>query len=134
MRQRRLTLIAAAALTSLGVAGCGSDDDNDRTATATTPAITQSTIATDTPTPDTSTATTATGNDEQLSPESRALLAASQDLAADISNTAKDLQQGRLDSDEATARFRLAAERASDLGDRAQQLPEADRASARSPR
>ena len=131
MRQRRLTLIAAAALTSLGVAGCGSDDDNDRTATATTPAITQSTIATDTPTPDTSTATTATGNDEQLSPESRALLAASQDLAADISNTAKDLQQGRLDSDEATARFRLAAERASDLGDRAQQLPEADRASAR---
>lgn len=125
MRHRGLALIAAAA--TLGVAGCGSDDDNDRAATATT----QPTITTPSPTPDTSTATTSTGDGEQLSPESRALLAASQDLAADVSDTAKELQNGRLDGDEATARFRLAAERAGDLGDRAQQLPEADRASAR---
>ncbi len=129
MRHHGLTLIAAAA--AFGVAGCGSDDDNDRAATATTPAITQPTVTTATPTPDTSTSATSTGDDAQLSPDSRALLAASQDLAADISDTAKDLQQGRLDSDEATARFRLAAERAGELGDRAQQLPEADRASAR---
>ncbi len=124
MRHRPLILIAAA--TALGVAGCGSDDDdNDRAATATTPAITQPAA---TPTPDP--ATTSTGDDEQLSPESRALLAASQDLAADVGTTATDLQKGRLDSDEATARFRLAAERAGDLVDRAQQLPEADRARA----
>ena len=123
MWHRRLILFAAAA--TLGVAGCGSDDDNDRAATATTPAITQ---PAGTPTPDP--ATTSTGGDEQLSPESRALLAASQDLAEDVGTTATDLQKGRLDSDEATARFRLAAERAGDLVDRAQQLPEADRASA----
>ena len=124
-------MIVAAATAALGAAGCGSDDDNDRAATATTPAITQPTITSKSATPDASTATTATGDDEQLSPESRALLAASQDLAADVSDTAKDLQKGSLDSDEATARFRLAAERAGDLGDRAQQLPEADRAGAR---
>ena len=122
-------LIAATA--TLGVAGCGSDADDDRAATATQPAITQPSVTTDTPEPDTSTATTATSDDEQLSPESRALLAASQDLAADIATTAKDLQDDRLDSDEATAQFRLAAERAGELGDRAQQLPDADRARAR---
>ena len=126
MKHRQLTLIVAAF--ALGVAGCGSDDDNAATATATAPAITQ---PAGTPSPGTSTATTAAGGDEQLSPESRALLAASQDLAADVSNTATDFQKGRLDSDEATARFRLAAERAGDLGDRAQRLPEVDRASER---
>ncbi len=126
MKHRQLTLIVAAV--TLGIAGCGSDDDdNDTAATATVPAITQ---PAETPS-DTSTATTATGDDEQLSPESRALLAASQDLAADVSNIATDFQKGRLDGDEATAQFRLAAERAGDLGDRAQKLPEADRASER---
>jgi len=129
MRQRVLPLIAAAAL--MGVAGCGSDDDDNEAATTTTPAVGQAT----TTTPEEPTETTAgasdVDDDSELSAEGRAVLAATQDLAADVSRTAEAFAQGDIDDEEAVARLELAEERAADLRDRAQKLPVADRARAR---
>ncbi|MDP1850501.1 MAG: hypothetical protein Q8K79_22110 [Solirubrobacteraceae bacterium] len=132
MRRRRvLPWIAAAAL--LGAAGCGSDDNDDEqaaTATTTVPAVGQATTTTD----DATTPATAAGDDapaDELSPEGRAVLAATEDLAADVSETAEEFTAGRIDDDEAMARLELAGDRAADLRDRAEQLPAADRARAR---
>ncbi len=125
MRTRILTVIAAAAL--LGVAGCGSDDDDDKAATVTTPAAGTAT-ATD-PAPTTATQTGSSG--DALSPEGRAVLDASQDLAADVSQTVEDFARGRIEQDEAIARLELAGERAGDLRRRAQDLPATDRAGER---
>lgn len=122
-------MIAAAAL--FGVAGCGSDDDDNEAATATTPAVGQAT----TTTPAQPTETTAGASDaddgSELSAEGRAVLAATQDLAADVSGTAEEFAKGEIDDEEATARLELAGERADDLQDRAQKLPVADRARTR---
>ena len=132
MRRRRvLPWIAAAAL--LGVAGCGSDDNDDEpaaTATTTVPAVGQGTATTG----DATTSTTADADDtpeNELSPEGRAVLAATEDLAGDVSQTAEEFAAGRIDDDEAMARLELARDRAADLRDRAETLPAADRARAR---
>jgi len=131
MRRRRvLPWIAAAAL--LGVAGCGSDDNDDQatTVTVTVPAGGQATTTTEGAT----TTTTAAGDDapeDELSPEGRAVLAATEDLAGDVSATAEEFTAGRIDDDEAMARLELARDRAADLRDRAEKLPAADRAGAR---
>ena len=133
MRRRGiLPWIAAAAL--LGAAGCGSDDDDDEraaTVTATVPAAGQPTTTT---TDDATTTTTAEAGDRpenELSPEGRAVLAATEDLATDVSETAEEFIAGRIDDDEAMARLELARDRATDLRDRAEKLPAADRARAR---
>lgn len=131
MRPRRvLPWIAAAAL--LGAAGCGSDDDDEpaATVTVTVPAGGQAATTTE----DATTTTTAAGDDapeDELSPEGRAVLAATEDLAADVSETAEEFVAGRIDDDEAMVRLELAGERAADLRDRAEKLPAADRARAR---
>ena len=122
-------MIAAAAL--MGVAGCGSDDDDDNeAATSTTPAVGQATTTTEPPTETTADASDVDG-DSELSAEGRAVLAATQDLAADVSETAEAFAKGDIEDEEATARLELAGERAADLQDRAQKLPVADRARAR---
>jgi hypothetical protein len=126
MRHRATTLIAAAAL--LGATGCGSDDDDEQAATTTTPAAGAQTTTTDTRSTTTQTTTASSADGERLSPEGRAVLDASQDLAADVSETAQEFARGRIDEDEAVARLELSAERADDLGARAQELPIADRA------
>lgn len=126
MRYRIITLIAAAAL--LGAAGCG-DDDDDQAATATTPAVPEVTATTPTTTEPAvgSPTTTVTESEEgELSPEGRAVLDASQDLAADVSETAEGFARGSIDQDEAMARLELASERADDLRSRAEQLPAAE--------
>ena len=132
MRRRILPWIAAATL--LSAAGCGSDDDDEPTATATTPGVGQVTTTTEdrtqTTTVETDTEAEA-GDGGELSPEGRAVLAATQDLAADVSETAEEFADGRIDDDEAMARLELAGDRAADLRDRAQRLPAADRARAR---
>jgi CHASE3 domain sensor protein len=58
------------------------------------------------------------------------VLDATQDLAADVAETAQEFGRGRTDEDEARARLELASERADDLRERAEQLPAADRARA----
>ena len=129
MRRRTLPWIAAAAL--LSAAGCGSDDeDNEQAATATTPAGGQATTTTE------DRAQTTTVEDEstdgsELSPEGRAVLAATEDLAADVSETAQEFTEGSIDDEEAMARLELARDRAADLRARAEQLPVADRARSR---
>jgi CHASE3 domain sensor protein len=127
MRHRIASLVAAAAL--LGAAGCGSDDGADeQAATTTTPAADQATTTTGATSP----TTTETGErGGRLSPEGRAVLAATQDLAADVSETAEDFARGRIDEQEARAQMELARERADTLRRRAQQLPEADGAGQR---
>lgn len=134
MRHRILTLVATAAL--LGAAGCGSDNeaDDEQAATTTTPAAGEVTepardagVGTDT----TDTQTTAATRDGELSPEGRAVLDATQDLAADVSETAEEFARGRIEQDEATARLELARDRAADLQERAQQLPDAEQAGER---
>lgn len=125
MRDRITSLIATVAL--LGAAGCGSDDDaadGDRAATTTTPAAGQVTTAT---TEQATPTTTAEEADGELSPRGRAVLAASQDLAADVGETAREFARGRIEQEEAIARLELAAERADDLRRRARELPAADR-------
>jgi hypothetical protein len=131
MRHRILTLIAGAAL--LSAAGCGSDnDDGEHAATATTPAVGQATTMADATTATTEAdSESAARGGRELSPEGRAVLAETQDLAGDVSQTAEDFAEGRIDDDEAKARLELAGERASDLRGRAQKLPAADRARAR---
>ncbi len=130
MRQRILPLIAAAAL--LGVAGCGSDDDDNEASTSTAPAVGQPTTTTAPPTETTADASDVDGDsDSELSAEGRAVLAATQDLAADVSETAEAFAKGDIDDEEAMARLELANERATDLRDRAQKLPVTDRARAR---
>lgn len=128
MRYRIITFIAAAAL--LGAAGCGSDDEDDQAATTTTPAAGEVATTPTTPTPEVTTetgqTTTATASDVRLSPEGRAVLDASQDLAADVSETAEQFARDRIDEDEALARLELASERADDLRSRAEQLPAAE--------
>lgn len=127
MRYRIITFIAAAAL--LGAAGCGSDDDDDQAATATTPTVPEVTATTPTTTEPAvgSPTTTVTESEEgELSPEGRAVLDASQDLAADVSETAEGFVRGSIDQDEAMARLELASERADDLRSRAEQLPAAE--------
>lgn len=126
MRHRIITFIAAAAL--LGAAGCGADDDDDQAATATTPAAGEvtATIPTTTQTTPEDPTTTVTGSDGELSPEGRAVLDASQDLAADVSETAQEFARGRIEQDEAMARLELASERADDLRSRAEELPAAE--------
>jgi hypothetical protein len=126
MRQRILPCIVAVLL--LSVAGCGSDDDADSAATSTTPAGGQTTTTT-TATEGSETTTAAAG--DQLSAEGRAIFDASQDLAADVTETAEQFADGRIDDEEATARLELARERAGELRKRAEQLPEEDRARAR---
>lgn len=128
MRRRALPWLAAAAL--LGAAGCGSDDEDEQAATATetTPPAGQVTTTTE---DRTETTAGGAGDDGELSPEGRAVLAATQDLAADISETAEEFAKGDIDDDEAMARLELAAERADDLRDRAQGLPADDRARSR---
>lgn len=120
----RASVLASAAL--LGLAGCGSDDggSDEQQATATTPAAGQVTT-TDGRSP---TTTDAQARDGRLSPEGRAVLDATQDLAVDVSETADEFARGRIDDDEAMARLELAGERADDLRRRAQELPAADRA------
>ncbi|MBW3653607.1 MAG: hypothetical protein KY433_08445 [Actinobacteria bacterium] len=133
MRHRILTLVATAAL--LGAAGCGDNEaDDEQAATTTAPAAGEVTepardagVGTDT----TDTQTTAATRDGELSPEGRAVLDATQDLAADVSDTAEEFARGRIDQDEATARLELAGDRAEDLQERAQQLPDAERAGER---
>lgn len=130
MRHRILTLIAAAAL--LSAAGCGSDDD-DQAATTTTPAGGEVTTTTPDRIPTTTTTTPATttddaGADEELSARARAVLAETQDLAADVSRAAEEFARGSIDEDEAMARLEVAGERADDLRARAEDLPDADRA------
>jgi hypothetical protein len=130
-RRGVLPWIAATAL--LGVAGCGSDDDDNAqapTVTVTVPAAGPATTTTD----EATTTTTAAGDDapeDELSPEGRAVLAATEDLAADVSKTAEEFTAGRIDDDEAMARLELARDRAADLRDRAEKLPAADRARGR---
>ena len=126
-----LPVIAAATL--LGVAGCGSDDD-ERAATTTTPAAGQATLTTQEPAKAAPADVGSDGSgdgDAQLSAEGRAVLAATQDLAADVSETAEEFAKGDIDAQEAMARLELAGERAADLRDRAQKLPAADRARSR---
>ena len=99
--------------------------------TATVPAAGQPTTTT---TDDATTTTTAEAGDRpenELSPEGRAVLAATEDLATDVSETAEEFIAGRIDDDEAVARLELARDRATDLRDRAEKLPAADRARAR---
>ena len=124
MRHSIIILIACAAL--LPAAGCGSDDGDDERA-ATTPAggpPTTTGQANDAPT------STAEDN-ATLSPQGRAVLAASEDLAVDVSETAEDFVRGRIDADEAKARLELQRERADDLRRQAERLPVADRAQER---
>ncbi len=125
-----LPVIAAATL--LGVAGCGSDDDEQ--AATTTTAAGQPTLTTQEP------AKAAPGNvgsdgsgqgEGQLSAEGRAVLAATQELAADVRQTAEEFAKGDIDDEEAMARLELAGERAADLRDSAQKLPVTDRARSR---
>lgn len=127
----RRPLIAAIAAGALLGAGCGSDDESDdNRATTTTPAGGQVTATTEVPTTTpTTTATTADG--DQLSPEGRAVLDATQDLADDVSETGEEFVRGRIEQDEAVARLDLARERADDLRERAQQLPASERAGER---
>jgi len=130
MRQRILPCIAAALL--LSFAGCGSDDDDaDSAATATTPAGGQVPTTTTTTTTTAGSETTTAAAGDQLSAEGRAIFDASQDLAADVTETAEQFADGRIDDEEATARLELARERAGELRKRAEQLPEEDRAGAR---
>ena len=133
MRSRVLPWIAAAAL--LSAAGCGSDDDdNAQPATATTPAAEQATTTTEdraqtTPVEDeTTTVEDDSADGSELSPEGRAVLAATEDLAADVSETAQAFAEGSIDDEEAMARLELARDRAADLRARAEKLPVADRA------
>ena len=124
--------MAAAVL--LIAAGCGSDNeaDDEQAATATTPVggeITEP--ARDAGAGTDTTETTTAASDGELSPEGRAVLDATQDLAADVSETAEQFARGRLDEDEAMARLELASDRADDLRERAQQLPDADQAGER---
>jgi hypothetical protein len=127
MTSRTLSLITAAAL--LGAAGCGSDDEPEgRAATTSTSAGAQATATTDDPTTTTRDTRPGSSADGQLSPRGRAILDATQDLAADVSETAQEFARGRVTEDEAVARLELAGERAGDLRGRAQQLPEAKRA------
>ena len=104
-RRGVLPWIAAAAL--LGASGCGSDDDDNAqapTVTVTVPAAGPATTTADVAT----TTTTAAGDDapeNELSPEGRAVLAATEDLAADVSKTAEEFTAGRIDDDEAMARL-----------------------------
>lgn len=129
MTPRILPWIAAAAL--LGAAGCGSDDDdNEQAATATTPAVGQATTTTE-PRVQTTTVEDDRADGSELSPEGRAVLAATEDLAADVSETAQEFAEGSIDDEEAMARLELARDRAADLRDRAEQLPATDRARAR---
>ena len=127
-----LPVIAAATL--LGVGGCGSDDDDEQAATTTTPAAGQVTTTSE----DRSSTTADRGRDgrdgdgdAQLSAQGRAVLAATEDLAADVSETAEAFAKGDIDDEEAMARLELASDRAADLRDRAQALPAADRARSR---
>ncbi len=127
MRNRVLVFISAAVL--FAVAGCGSDDSasDEQAATTTTSGAAQGTT-----TEQRSPATTDTdGRGGRLSAEGRAVLDATQDLAADVGETADELVRGRIDEDEAMARLELAGERADDLRRRAQELPAADRAGER---
>ena len=130
-RRGVLPWIAAAAL--LGVAGCGSDDDDNAQA----PTVTVTVPAAGRDDDD-----HRRGHDDhdrcrrrapenELSPEGRAVLAATEDLAADVSKTAEEFTAGRIDDDEAMARLELARDRAADLRDRAEKLPAADRARGR---
>jgi hypothetical protein len=127
MRHGIITLISAVALT--GAAGCGSDNGagGEQAATATTPRSGQETTTDER----THTTTDAGARGGRLSPEGRAVLAAAQDLAADVSATAEDLARGRIERDEARVRLELASERADDLRRRAQQLPATERTRAR---
>jgi chromosome segregation ATPase len=130
MTRRILPWIAAAALVS--AAGCGSDDeDNEPAATTTAPAVGQATTTTEDPVP-----TTVADDDDdadggELSPEGRAVLAATEDLAGDVSETAQEFAEGSIDDEEATARLELARDRAADLRARAEKLPAADEARSR---
>jgi hypothetical protein len=127
MSHRMLPLIAAAML--LGIAGCGSDDDDQA---ATTPAVGQVTTTEDRGDTATTTSTTgAAGDSDELSPQARAVLAETQDLAADVSAVAEDFAEGRIDDEEAMARLELAGARADDLRDRTERLPVADAARSR---
>lgn len=129
MRHAIITCISAAAL--LGAAGCGSDngaEDNKQAATATATTGGQKTATTDERAQST---TTTAGRSGRLSPQGRAVLTATQDLAADVGETAKEFARGRIEKDEAMARLEIAGERADDLRRRAQQLPAVDRARAR---
>lgn len=129
MTRRILPWIAAAAL--LSAAGCGSDDeDNEQAATATTPAVGQVTTTTE-DRAQTTTVEDARADGGELSPEGRAVLAATEDLAADVSETAREFADGSIDDEEAMARLELARDRAADLRARAEQLPVADRARSR---
>lgn len=128
MRHALITFIATVAL--VGVAGCGSDnDDAADQATTTTTGGGQVTATTDTPTitQTTTTTTEATTGGDQLSPQGRAVLDASQDLAADVSTTGEEFARGRIDEDEAMARLEIARDRAAELRGRAEQLPASDR-------
>jgi len=129
MRQRILPCIGAVLL--LSVAGCGSDDEADSAATSTTPAAGQATTTTTTTTTVEGSETTTAAAGDQLSAEGRAIFDASQDLAADVTETAEQFAGGSIDGEEATARLDLARERAGELRKRAEQLPEEDRAGAR---
>lgn len=124
-----MTFIATAAL--LGAAGCGADNDGEDEQAATTAAGGQATAtATTGDRGDTTTepAIDAGEPDGQLSAKGRAVLAATQDLAADVSDTAEEFARGRIDEDEARAQLELAGERADDLRRRAQELPATGRA------
>ena len=59
------------------------------------------------------------------------MLAATEDLAADVSETAQEFARGDIDDDEAMARLELARDRAADLRARAERLPVTDRARGR---
>ncbi len=122
MRLSIIILIVCAAL--LPAAGCGSEDGGDDERAATTPAGGQPTTTDEASEPATGTSEV----DASLSPEGRAVLAASQDLAADVSETAEDFVRGRIEADEAMARLALQRERADELRRRAGRLPVADRA------
>lgn len=111
-----MAVIAAAAL--LGGAGCGSDDGaDDQAATTTAPG---GQVTATTPERTTTQTTTETAAGGELSPEGRAVLDATQDLAADVSETAQEFGRGRIDEAEARARLELASERADELRDRAE--------------
>lgn len=127
-------LIAVVVTGALLVAGCGSDDDPDQDRATTTPAGGQVTATTAAPTTTQTTiqtTTAATADSYRLSPEGRAVLDATQDLADDVSETGEEFVRGRIEQDEAVARLDLARERADDLRERAQQLPASERASER---
>ena len=124
MRRPLIALIATAALVG---AGCGSNDESDDNRATTTPAGGQVTATTEAPTT-TQTTTATTAGSEQLSPEGRAVLDATQDLADDVSETGEEFVRGRIEQDEAVARLDLARARADDLRERAQQLPASERA------